>query len=116
MAFELDTLYDGDIVAATGTSAVGFSRGMNLAILVTLGTVTGTTPTLDITVEWSHNGTDFVATDTTPDAMAQLTDSDSDGGATKVFTMKAPYFRASFAVTGTGTPTFPATVSAYTTR
>lgn len=51
--------------------------------------------TLDITLQWSMDGSTFIA-NSTPDTMTQLTDALTD--TFKSFPVRAPYFQAAFAV------------------
>lgn len=87
---------------------VGVSH-LNLQLDVT--SVAGATPTLDITVEWSNDGTTFSAADGTADTFAQVTAASSK---VKRFTVKAAYYRIKWTVAGT-TPSFTFSVTALET-
>jgi hypothetical protein len=93
---------------ATGNSgAIAITGRDKLGISVDLSAITA--GSLDVTVEWSPDGSNFGDADTTPDALTQFLQA---GGATvlsKSFDVKAPYFRvvwtivtgpATFAITG----------------
>jgi hypothetical protein len=70
--------------------------------------VSGTTPNLTITVEWSDDGTTWFLADP-PDTMTALT---ATGKRTKEFDVKAAYFRAVWTITGT-TPSFTFALDAF---
>lgn len=96
----------GTVVTANGASAahtLGASRRVSLLLDVTAAS--GTTPTLDVTVEWSHDGTTWVAAG---DAFAQVT---GTGAALLVADVKAPRVRLAYTVAGT-TPSFTLGVTA----
>lgn len=73
---------------------------MSLAVNVTA--VSGTTPTLDLTVEWS---TDAGATWYKAQPVDSLTQITAVGTVVKAFTPKAPHFRLVWTIGGT-TPSF----------
>ncbi len=103
------TPLSGVVITASGVSpALGIlnTATVNLELVVTA--VGGTTPSLTVAVQWSDNGVDFAAVDTTPDTFAAIT---AAGNVVKQFAAKGPYFRLVYTVTGT-TPTFTLTVMA----
>ena len=81
--------------AISGPAMGGDKLGVSVA-------VTDITGSLDVTVEWSPDGTNFGPADTTPDALAQIT---TTVAASKSFDVKAPYFRLKYTIT-TGPVTF----------
>lgn len=62
-------------------------------------TATSGTPSMALTVEWSHDGATFFKADTA-DAFTAIT---AVGSVCKIFTVKAPYYRVVWTITG-GTP------------
>lgn len=106
-----------EVVAAaarttTGTSAainlVSFASRLNLFADVTVAS--GTTPTLDLTVEWSHDGTTWFTGDPA-DAFTQIT---AAASRVKQITLKAPTYRLRWTIAGT-TPSFTFAVLEYLT-
>ena len=85
--------------------------GVNLAVVVNVTAITGTTPTADVKIQWSNDNVNWFDAET-PDAFTQIT---TVKGAAKVFTVKAAFARSSVTVAGT-TPAVTGTVSFYPTR
>lgn len=75
-------------------------------LLVHVTAVGGVGPSMALAVQWSHDGTNFVASDPA-DSFTAITTS---GGVVKSFTVKAPSYRIVWTVTGT-TPSFTFSVS-----
>jgi hypothetical protein len=73
--------------------------GDKLGVSVAVTDITGS---LDVTVEWSPDGTNFGPADTSADALAQISTSVA---ASKSFDVKAPYYRLKYTIT-TGPVTF----------
>lgn len=99
----------------TGTSSAivlaDMGRSMNLAVETTAAS--GTTPTLDLTIEWSDDGgTTWFVTDTS-DAFTQITGT-GNGLRVKQFLIKAATYRIRWTVAGT-TPSFTFAISEYLT-
>lgn len=94
---------------ATGTSsAVALaSDTQTLSLLIACTAVSGTTPTLDMTVEWSNDGTNWAVGDTA-DSFAQITAAKTT---VKTFTRKAAQYRLRWTIGGT-TPSFTFSVTA----
>lgn len=93
----------------TGQSGAIQSQGKQIAVEVDVTAVSGTTPSLALTIEWSDdNGTTWFQADP-PDTFTALT---AVGKRVKEFDVKAPYFRAVWTITGT-TPSFTFAVDAY---
>lgn len=92
---------------ASGAFETPPAKNGKLAVLVSLTASSGTTPTLDVSIEWSNNGSSFYPSDPA-DAFTQMT------GTTpkfKTFDIKASYYRVVYAIAGT-TPSFSFGVSA----
>ena len=92
----------------TGTSGGVSTTDARLSLLVNVTASSGTTPTLDLTIEWSHDGTNW-AVGQPADSFTQIT------GTTvvvKQFTAKAPQYRIRWTIGGT-TPSFTFTISEY---
>lgn len=91
----------------TGTLNVGLLDQLNLLANVTA--VSGTTPSLTLSVEWSHNnGTTWFKADPA-DAFTAIT---ATGAVAKRFTTKALWFRVVWTISGT-TPSFTFTVDTH---
>lgn len=96
----------------TGNSpAIACEKGLQLNVLVEVTASSGTTPTLDFTVEWSMDGTNF-ASGQAADSFTQITA--ATVRAVKQFAVKAPFFRLVWTVGGT-TPSFTFAASRYVT-
>jgi hypothetical protein len=78
-----------------------------VAIILVVSPVTGTTPSVTFTVEWSNNGTNFAPADT-PDAFTAIT---TAVNVVKDFSIKGRYMRLVWTITGT-TPSFGTTATA----
>jgi len=94
---------------ATGNSGAFRAPGTTaLAILADVTAVDGVSPSMTLSVEWSHDGTTFAVVDTA-DTFAALT-----ATATKVkrFDIKGGWFRLVWTLTGT-TPSFTFSATAY---
>lgn len=99
----------------TGTSAAlvasgpsGPTTARRLSLLADVTAVSGTTPSLTLSVEWSHDGTAFAAADPA-DTFTAIT---AAGRAVKKFDVKGPHYRVVWTISGT-TPSFTFAVSAY---
>jgi hypothetical protein len=84
----------------TTSSAFGIrpERDSTMFLHVYVTAVSGTSPSLTVSLEWSHDGVNFAPADGTADAMTAIT---AVGGLVKGFTIKAPYFRIKETVSGT---------------
>jgi hypothetical protein len=97
---------------STGNSgALACEKGLNLNLLVEVTASSGTTPTLDLTIEWSMDGTNFAVAQAA-DSFTQITA--ATVRAVKQFPVKAPFFRLVWTVAGT-TPSFTFQASRYVT-
>lgn len=87
---------------ATGQSgAFSVGGGDSLTVLVDATAVSGTSPTMTVNVEWSHDGSTWFVGDTA-DAFSALT---AAGKKAKNFTVKGLYARLNYTIGGT-TPSF----------
>lgn len=82
--------------------------GDTVALLVDVTAASGTTPSLTVSVQWSHDGATWSAADPV-DGMTAIT---AVNRAVKSFTVKGLYARAEWTIAGT-TPSFTFSVSAY---
>lgn len=80
----------------------------NLSVLLRATAVSGTTPSLTVEVQWSHDGTNF-ASAATPDTFTAIT---ATGSVAKSFQVKGRFARLSYVISGT-TPSFTLTASGY---
>lgn len=86
-------------------------KGSQVSLLADVTAVSGTTPSMTLSVEWSHDGTTFAAADPVDTHGAAIT---ATAQRAKVYTVKGPYYRVVWAITGT-TPSFTFSVRAYST-
>jgi len=113
MAYQVVTVHPSTARTATGNgqAIVEADRGSTLALLVNVTAVSGTTPTLDLAVQWSVDGTNWAPAET-PDTFTQIT---AIGLKAKTFAVKAPSYRVVWTIGGT-TPSFTFTVHGYMTN
>lgn len=107
------TVVDDETVTATGTSsAIAAPDAGKFSLALQVDNTAGTTPTLDVDVEWSGDGgtTWFVAEGDTDD-FAQFTTTDTNVVAT--LTRRAPHYRLAYTVGGTDSPSYDVTATAY---
>ncbi len=102
MAAQSNVLHELTAETASGNSGPQQSPPDALGISIRVTAQSGTTPTIDFTVEWSPDGVNFGDAET-PDAFTQI-------GATtptvsERFTVKAPWYQLAWAVAG-GTPSY----------
>lgn len=79
-------------------SALQEADGDQLAIAVDVTVFTGTTPTLDLKVQWSGNGTNWGDPEAAADTFTQIT---ATGIVVKRFPVQAPKWRIDYAIGGT---------------
>lgn len=91
------------------SGAIALGKSLNVGVLVDVTAHSGTTPTLDITVEWSMDGANFGPAQPV-DSFTQITVVDSR--VVKLFAVKAPFFRVVWTLAGT-TPNYTFSVSRY---
>lgn len=87
--------------ASGNSGAAKIRTGQKVAVQQVTSAVSGTSPTLDIEIEWSNDGTNWSSA-STPDTLAQIT---GTGDELKVFDVKGKFFRAVWTLGGTATPT-----------
>lgn len=88
---------------ATGNSGSIAAQGgnENVSVLLACSAVSGTSPSLTLTVEWSHDGTNWAQGDSA-DTFTAIT---ATGNKVKSFTVKGAFMRLVWTVSGT-TPSF----------
>lgn len=86
-------------------------RGDQLHLLLNVTAVSGTTPSMTLTVEWSHDGVNFAPLEGAADGFTAVT---AAGAKFKSIPVRGPFFRLVWAITGT-TPSFTFAVSSYVT-
>jgi hypothetical protein len=103
------------VVASAARTATGNSDliksedlGETVALLADVTAVSGTTPSMTLSVEWSNDGTNW-ATPETADAFAAIT---AAAKKVKTFERKAAFNRVVWTITGT-TPSFTFSVWEY---
>lgn len=89
------------------------SASSKLNVQLDVTAQSGTTPTLDVTVEWSPDGGTTWAKGDGPDAFTQITT--TIGTKIKQFLIKAPVYRIVWTIAGT-TPSYTFSVSEYLTQ
>lgn len=89
------TIHSGERTASSATQAIK-ATSATIALAFDVTVVDGTSATLNISVEWSPNGTNFGAA-ATPDTLPEIT---TTGVYQKVFDVKAKFYRVVFAVGG----------------
>lgn len=106
----LNLLTSASVTASADATAVALPGNFSRWVVTTsLGTVTGTSPTLDITIQHSIDGTNWI----TLIAVTQRTAAHAStvlhtfaAAATDYLKPLLPYVRASYTIGGTNTPTF----------
>jgi hypothetical protein len=88
-------IHDGERTATSNTGAIR-ATSETIALAFDVTTIEGTSATLDITVEWSPDGTNF-GDAATPDAIAQIT---AEGVYQGIFSVKAAYYRVVYTMGG----------------
>ena len=97
----------------SGASAALTSEKATAINVMVEATALSGTPNLVITIDWSFDGTNFTASDPVDSAFTAITTTPTR--ATKQFTVKAPFFRINWAITG-GTPNITFAVWRYFTN
>jgi len=107
--------FDATTVAASAARTASGNSGAIPVVAQTLGiglhvtAVSGTTPSMTVTVEWSHDGTNFAGGES-PVSFEAITAVKHTTLATAV---RAPYYRLAWTITGT-TPSFTFSAHSYT--
>lgn len=90
-----------DSGAINAGGSVRFQPIDSVSLLVDVTAVSGTGPTLDLSVEWSHDGTTWAPAEPADD-FTQIT---AVGSVVKNFSLKMPIYRVVWTIAGT-TPSF----------
>jgi hypothetical protein len=93
----------------SGSLAVREESDDRLSLLLSVTAVAGTGPTLDVSVEWSHDGGVTFAAADPPDSFAQVI---ATGNKIESYTIKAAHYRVVWTLGGTA-PSFTFSVSEY---
>lgn len=97
--------------AASGASPLAAVVGATVAAMVEVTAVSGTAPSLTVSLEWSHDNVSWFTAEPA-DSLAAMT---ATGNKAKTFTAKAPYVRATWAISGT-TPSFTFAIHLFSTN
>jgi hypothetical protein len=102
---------EGQTITAAGNSTTPLQVGVGaeFEVVVDVDTISGTTPTLDVTIEGSDTGA-FGGEEVAVDVVPQIDDSADPGQKRIAFKSEHEYIRASWATGGT-TPSFATTIS-----
>lgn len=98
-----------DRSTSSNSGAIGLGKSLNVGVMVEVTAHSGTTPTLDLSVEWSMDGTNFAPAQAA-DSFTQITTTDQR--VIKLFAVKAPFFRLVWTLGGT-TPHYTFSASRY---
>lgn len=95
----------------TNSAAQATGNADNANILIDVTAVSGTTPTLTVEVQWSHDGTTWFSggAGVSADATASIT---AVGKLVRTFPVRAPFMRVQASIAGT-TPSFTFAVHVY---
>lgn len=91
----------GAVTATAQSSLFEIGTGDDLAVMIDATAVSGTSPSMTVSVQWSNDGTTWFTADPA-DAFTALT---AAGKVVKSFTVKGLYARLNYAISGT-TPSF----------
>lgn len=91
----------GAVTTTSQSSSFDVGTGDDLAVMIDCTAVSGTTPNMTVSVQWSHNNVDWHTADPA-DVFTALT---AAGKVVKSFVVKGLYARLNYAITGT-TPSF----------
>jgi hypothetical protein len=113
MPYQTLTILPSAARTTSGSAAVGVDDLGNdyVSVQVSVTAVSGTTPTLDISLEWSMDGTIWSQA-ATPDTFAQIT---ANTSVVKAFQTKGLSYRVVWTIGGT-TPSFTFSVRSYEAR
>jgi hypothetical protein len=98
---------------SSSSAAAGPLTGNTLALQLNVTTQQGTTPTLDVSIQWSMDGTTWSTPDPTADTFTQVTA--TTPSKVKNFTVKGQYFRVAWTIGGTVTPGYTFDMTGYVT-
>lgn len=102
------TVINAQVITATGQSGTLGADGSNLDLAVNVSAVSGTTPSLTVSLQWSMDGVNW-DTPSPADAFTAIT---AVGNVVERFAVKAPSYRITWVVSGT-TPSFTVTAIAW---
>jgi hypothetical protein len=107
------TVVDNETITTTGTSsAITAPDADTFSLAVQIDNTVGTTPTMDIDVEWSDDGgTTWFAAEGDTDDLTQVTTTDTNVVVT--LTRRAPHYRLAYTVGGTDSPSYDVTATTY---
>ena len=91
----------GAVTTTSQSSLFEEGTGDELAVMLDVTAVSGTTPSMTVSVQWSNDGSTWFTADPA-DAFTAITAATK---VTKSFTIKGLYARLNYAITGT-TPSF----------
>lgn len=97
----------GAVTATSQSTAFDVGTGEDLSIMLDVGTVSGTTPSMTVSIHWSNDGATWYNADP-GDSFTAITTTGTR--LTRSFTVKGLYARLNYAISGT-TPSF--TFAAY---
>lgn len=89
------------IETTDGNSPSYKTNSTDIGISIDLTAISGTNPTIDFEVQWSPDLVNWGSADGSADTFTQLT---AVAVVAKVFTVKAPFFRLKWTITGTAGP------------
>lgn len=98
-------------VTGNSGSQTLLDEGELLAVLLDVTAVSGTTPSMTVSVEWSQDGGTTFAQSDPADALTAIT---AAAQKVKSFVIKAPHYRLVWTITGT-TPSFTFSARSYVT-
>jgi hypothetical protein len=112
MAYETPTTVVASAARTTTGNSGAISAGSRqIALGLSVTAQSGTTPTLDVSIEWSQDGgTTWFVAQPTADAFTQVTTTLIN--AVRVFVVKAPVYRIVWTIAGT-TPSYTFSVREY---
>ena len=103
------TIITAQVITASGNEAGGHSSvADSLSVQVNVTAVSGTTPSLTVSVAWSNDGVTYGQANPV-DALAAIT---TVTGLVARFTVKGAYYQIAWTVSGT-TPSFTATIATF---
>lgn len=105
------------VVASAAYTATASSAGVPLtndvgeyvSLFVNCTAVSGTSPSMTLSVQWSNDGVTWADADGTADTFAAIT---AAKNTVKQFIVKGPLYRVTYTITGT-TPSFTFGVTSY---
>lgn len=102
------TLVSGTQTGTGNSGALALGDQSVLDLEINVSAVSGTTPSMTLSIQWSNDGVNFGPADGTPDAFAAIT---AAGTVAKQVTVKGLYMQLVWTISGT-TPSFSFSVIA----